>query len=75
LYRLLARDMRRYADAQARHIFRDLIDMPATVEVTSAGVQAHLHRCAHLPIIIASGRLNKPVPVPWWKNVPLILTA
>jgi hypothetical protein len=54
LYRLLARDMRRYADAQARHIFRDLIDMPATVEVTSAGVQAHLHRCAHLPIIIAS---------------------
>ena len=29
LYRLLARKMRGYADAQARVIFRDLIDMPA----------------------------------------------
>ena len=29
LYRLLARQMRGYADAQARHVFRDLIDMPA----------------------------------------------
>ena len=28
LYRLLARRMRGYADAQARQIFRDLIDMP-----------------------------------------------
>jgi hypothetical protein len=26
LYRLLARRMRDYAEAQARHIFRDLID-------------------------------------------------
>ena len=33
LYRLLARHMRGYADAQARHIFRDLVDMPADVRV------------------------------------------
>jgi len=38
LYRLLARTMRGYADAQARQIFRDLIDMPATVEVTKKEV-------------------------------------
>jgi hypothetical protein len=31
LYRLLAHRMRGYADAQARHIFRDLIDAPADV--------------------------------------------
>jgi len=30
LYRLLARRMRGYSDAQARHIFRDLVDMPPT---------------------------------------------
>src|SRR5213594_4260157 len=35
LYRLLARTMRGYADAQDRQIFRDLIDMPATVDVTN----------------------------------------
>ena len=33
LYRLLARRMRGYADAQARQIFRDLIDMPADVTI------------------------------------------
>ena len=38
LYRLLARTMRGYADAQARQIFRDLIDMPATVEVDQDAV-------------------------------------
>ena len=34
LYRLLAKTMRGYADAQARMIFRDLIDTPATVVTT-----------------------------------------
>ena len=75
LYRLLARTMRGYADAQARQIFRDLIDMPATVEVTKTGVIVQFHRRAHLPIVIASGRLNTPVKVPWWNGVPLRLTT
>ena len=75
LYRLLARKMRGYADAQARHIFRDLIDMPATVDVSATGVHVTFHRRAHLPIIIASGLINTPVPVPWWDNLPLTLSA
>jgi len=75
LYRLVARTMRGYADAQARQIFRDLIDMPATVAVTEQEVVVRFHRRAHLPIIVASGRLNVPVKVPWWHNVPLRLTT
>ena len=75
LYRLLARTMRGYADAQARQIFRDLIDMPATVEVSQTGVVVAFHRRAHLPIVLASGLLNKPVKVPWWNGLPLRLTA
>jgi hypothetical protein len=75
LYRLLARKMRGYADAQARHIFRDLIDMPATVDVSATGVRVTFHRRAHLPIIIASGLLNTPVPVPWWDNLRLTLSV
>ncbi len=75
LYRLLARTMRGYADAQARQIFRDLIDMPATVEVTKTEVIVQFHRRAHLPIVIASGRLNTPVTVPWWNGRPLRLTT
>ena len=49
--------------------------MPATVEITDAGVEVHFHRRAHLPIVISSGLLDKPVAVPWWNNLPLRLTA
>jgi transposase len=75
LYRLLARTMRGYADAQARQIFRDLIAMPATVTVTPAEVVVQFHRRAHLPIILASGRLDAPVSVPWWNGIPLRMTT
>ena len=75
LYRLLARRMRGYADAQARHIFRDLIDTPADVTISEREVQVHFHRRAHLPIIIASGILDAPVSVPWWDNHTLHMSA
>ena len=42
LYRLLARRMRGYADAQARQIFRDLIDTPADVTVAAREVHRPL---------------------------------
>jgi hypothetical protein len=75
LYRLLARQMRGYADAQARHVFRDLIDMPASVDITVRGINVYFHRRAHLPIIVASGLLNTPVAIPWWNNLPLTMSA
>ena len=75
LYRLLARRMRGYADAQARHIFRDLIDTPADVSVTGSEVQVHFHRRAHLPIVLASGLLNTPVSIPWWPGYSLRMSA
>jgi hypothetical protein len=75
LYRLLARRMRGYAEAQARHIFRDLIDTPADVSVSEREVHVHFHRRAHLPIIIASGILDSSVKVPWWHNHTLRMSA
>lgn len=75
LYRLLARKMRGYADAQAGRVFRDLIDMPATVTVNPREVLVHFHRRAHLPIIIDSGLLNQPVCVPWWNGATLRMLA
>lgn len=75
LYRSLARRMRGYADRQARQIFRDLVDMPAEVRISDQDVCVKFHRRAHLPIIIASGLLDQPVPVPWWDAVPLRLTT
>jgi len=76
LYRLLARKMRGYGDAHADRIFRDLVDMPATVTVDAKDVTVRFHRRAHLPIIIDSGMLNaQPVKVPWWNGASLRLTA
>src|SRR6516164_2913172 len=65
LYRLMARRMRGYDDAQARQIFRDLIDMPADVAITENEIRVRFHRRAHLPIVLASGLFDKPVKVPW----------
>jgi hypothetical protein len=75
LYRLLAQRMRGYADAQARHIFRDLIDTPADVTVAEREVHVRFHRRAHLPIIIASGILDSPVQVPWWQDYTLSMSS
>jgi hypothetical protein len=73
LYRLMARRMRGYEDAQARQIFRDLIDMPADVAITDNEISVRFHRRAHLPIVLASDLINKPIAVPWWNDRPLRL--
>lgn len=75
LYRLLAKRMRGYSDAQARTIFREIVDIPATVSRLDDSVIVNFHRRAHLPIILASGLLDNPVEVPWWGNKKLIMTS
>lgn len=75
LYRLLGHKMRGYCDAQARHIFRDLINIPADVTIGEKEVVVALHRRAHLPIIAASQMLDRPTIVPWWRGRALRLTT
>ena len=75
LYRLVAKRMRGYRDAQARKIFLDLIDMPAQVEITDKEVQVSFYRRAHLPILLDSGLMKQPTPVPWWRGLSLRLTT
>jgi hypothetical protein len=73
LYRMMAQRMRGYEDAQARQIFRDLIDMPADVKITDSEITVRFHRRAHLPIILASSLIDKPIAVPWWNGRKLRL--
>ena len=75
LYRMRARRMRGYADAQARRIFPDLVDRPAQVEVTNQEVRVEFQRRAHLPIVLASGLCDRAVPIPWWQGRRLRLTT
>src|SRR5262245_58621122 len=71
LNRLIANRMRGYQDAQARQIFRDLIDMPADICVSKREVAVRFHRRAHLPIVLASDLFTKSVAVPWWNGFQL----
>jgi transposase len=71
LYRLMANRMRGYHDAQARQIFRDLIDMSADVVITQREVTVRFHRRAHLPVILDSELFKTSTPVPWWHGLPL----
>lgn len=75
LYRLLARRMRGYADAQARQIFRDLLDMPAQIQITPDEVRVEFHRRAHLPIVLASELCQRTAKIPWWDGRRLRLTT
>ena len=75
LYRRLARRMRGYRDAQARQLFRDIVDSPATIAVTEGKIIVQFHRRSHIPIILASDLIDKPLPVPWWNNYSLHLTS
>lgn len=68
LYRLMARRMRGYDDAQARQIFRDIVDMPADIAITEREVTVRFHRRAHLPIVLASDLIENPINVPWWQG-------
>ena len=75
LYRLVARRMRGYADAHARQIFRDLLDLPAEIEITEEEVRVEFHRRSHLPIVLASGLCDRSVQIPWWPRHRLRLTT
>jgi hypothetical protein len=75
LYRLLARRMRGYAEAHARRIFQDLVDMPAQVHVEQREVRVEFPRRAHLPIVLASGLCDRVVAIPWWEGRRLRLTT
>ena len=75
LYRRVAQRVRGYDDSQARQIFRDLIDMPATVKVTPKQVTVTFHRRAHLPLVMASSLFAETPTVPWWRGAKLVFQA
>ena len=75
LYRRVAQRMRGYGDSQARQIFRDLLDLPAQVEISDKEVRVEFHRRAHLPIILASDLCQRTAKIPWWSDRSLRLTT
>jgi len=71
LYRMLGSHLHGFEHAKARQIFRRFLDTSATVDVTPGRVRVRLPRRAHNPLLIESGLLAKPVPIPWWGGAKL----
>jgi hypothetical protein len=69
LYRLMAdRIGREYAKAQAKTLFRNLLDVSATVRIGEEQVIVTLDKRAHNPYLVASGLADRPTPMPWFGN-------
>jgi hypothetical protein len=67
LYRLLANRIgREYQQATAKKIFRNLLDVSATVAVQEHDVVVTLDKRAHNPYLIASQIADEPTPMPWF---------
>jgi hypothetical protein len=67
LYRLLATTIgREYERAQAKQLFRNLLDLTATVTIDHQEVIVTLDKRAHNPYLVASGLADQPTPMPWF---------
>ena len=72
LYRLMAgRIGREYERAQAKKIFRNLLDVSGTVVITDDQVIVTLDKRAHNPYLVASGLADAATPMPWYGNKKL----
>ena len=74
LYRLMAgRIGREYERTQAKKIFRNLLDVSATVVINSDQVLVTLDKRAHNPYLVASKLADTPTSMPWFGNKQLII--
>lgn len=74
LYRLMAEKIgREYERAQAKRIFRNLLDVSATVQIEEEQVTVRLDKRAHNPYLVASGLADEPTPMPWFGGKNLLI--
>ncbi len=54
-----------YENAKSRHIFRDLIDATASIEIDERYVHVHFQKRAHNPLLLAAGFQKLEPRIPW----------
>ena len=62
-----------FTNGQAKKIFRNLLDVSATVQIQEQQVTVHLDKRAHNPYLVASGLSDDPTPMPWFGGKTLVL--
>jgi hypothetical protein len=66
LYRLLGTQIGEgYAEAKARHIFRDFVDASAQVRLNRNEIEVRFQKRAHNPLLLAAGFEDLRPKIPW----------
>jgi hypothetical protein len=74
LYRLLAERLPdNYRRAQAKTVFRHLLDVAGKVDIEKQDVIVTLDKRAHNPILAETGLVDRPTPMPWFEGRNLIV--
>ena len=74
LYRLLAtRIGGEYQHTTAKKIFRNLLDVSATVEIGEHEVIVAVDKRAHNPYLVGSRLADEPTPMPWFGDKRLVI--
>jgi transposase len=68
LYRLLARQLTRYATATPDTIWRHFLDTGGTLHFTDDTVTCALNLRSHHPVLIDAGYADLTAPIPWWNG-------
>lgn len=75
LYRLMAERIgHEYQRAQAKKIFRNLLDVSATITIQEHEVLVKLDKRAHNPFLVSSGLADKPTLMPWFGNKQCVIS-
>jgi hypothetical protein len=74
LYRLFAEKIGAgYDHAQAKKLFRNLLEVSATVVIEANRVVVTLDKRAHNPFLVKSRLADQPTPMPWFGGKELVL--
>jgi hypothetical protein len=74
LYRMFAEKIGAgYGHAQAKKLFRNLLDVSATVVIEANRVVVTLDKRAHNPFLVKSRLADQPTPMPWFGGKELVL--
>jgi hypothetical protein len=75
LYRLMAgRIGREYEKVTAKKLFRNLLDVSASVSIDERQVTVLIDKRAHNPYLAASGLAKESTPMPWFGGRQLVIT-
>jgi hypothetical protein len=75
LYRLMVERIgREYERTRAKKLFRNFLDVSATIVVDEERLQVILDKRAHNPYLVPLGLVDTSIPMTWYGNMELMIS-